>query len=67
MTARQIFKYNPEVKEFLWGGNIWTMGYYINTVGQYGNLKMLQNYVKNQGIPKYTQLHMQAPTLFILD
>lgn len=66
MTARQIFKYNPEVKEFLWGGNIWTMGYYINTVGQYGNLKMLQNYVKNQGIPKYTQLHTQAPTLFTL-
>ena len=67
MTARQIFKLHPEVKEFLWGGNIWTMGYYINTVGQYGNLKMLQNYVKNQGIPKYTQLHTQAPTLFILD
>jgi len=41
MTARQIFKYNPEVKEFLWGGNIRTMGYYINIVGQYGNLKML--------------------------
>ena len=67
ITAKRIFKYHPEVKEFLWGGNIWTMGYYINTVGQYGNLKMLQNYVKNQGIPNYTQLHTQAPTLFTLD
>ena len=67
MTAKQIYKHHPEVKKFLWGGNIWTMGYYINTVGQYGNLKMLQNYVKNQGIPSYTQLHTQPPTLFTLD
>ena len=67
ITAKKIFKLHPEVKEFLWGGNIWTMGYYINTVGHYGNLKMLQNYVKNQGIPSYTQLHTQPPTLFTLD
>ena len=67
ITAKQIYKHHPEVKKFLWGGNIWTMGYYINTVGQYGNLKMLQNYVKNQGIPAYTQLHTQQPTLFTLD
>ena len=67
VTAKKIFKLHAEVKEFLWGGNLWTMGYYINTVGHYGNLKMLQNYVKNQGIPSYTQLYMQAPTLFTLD
>jgi REP element-mobilizing transposase RayT len=64
LTAREIYKNHPEVKRFLWGGNIWTMGYYINTVGQYGNLKMITNYVKNQGIPNYTQLHIQEPTLF---
>ena len=64
ITAKQIYKQHPEVKKFLWGGNIWTMGYYINTVGQYGNLKMITNYVKNQGIPNYTQLHQQTPTLF---
>ena len=67
ITAKQIYKQHPEVKEFLWGGNIWTMGYYINTVGQYGNLKMLQNYVKNQGIPEYNQLHTQQPSLFTID
>lgn len=64
MTAKKIFKLHPEVKQFLWGGNIWTMGYYINTVGQYGNLKMLTNYVKNQGIKNYTQLHHQQLSLF---
>ena len=64
ITAKQIYKQHPEVKKFLWGGNIWTMGYYINTVGQYGNLTMIQNYVKKQGISNYTQLHTQQTSLF---
>ena len=67
ITAKQIYHKHPEVKKFLWGGHIWTMGYYINTVGQYGNLKMIQNYVKNQGVPNYTQLHTQQPTLFTIE
>ena len=66
ITAKQIYKHHPEVKKFLWGGNIWTMGYYINTVGQCGNLKMLQNYVKNQGIPAYTQLHTHSNRHYLL-
>lgn len=64
ITAKQIYKQHPEVKKFLWGGNIWTTGYYINTVGKYGDIKMIQNYVKNQGIPNYTQLHTQQVSLF---
>ena len=64
ITAKEIFKAHPEVKRFLWGGNFWTAGYYINTVGQYGNLKILTNYVKNQGLQDYNQIHLQQPTLF---
>ena len=64
ITAKHIYKLHPEVKKFLWGGNIWTSGYYINSVGQYGNMKMIQNYVQKQGIKDYTQLHTQEPTLF---
>ncbi|MCI0680288.1 IS200/IS605 family transposase [bacterium] len=64
ITAREIFAKHPEVKTFLWGGNFWTSGYYANTVGRYGNLSMIQNYVKNQGIPNYEQLHSEQPTLF---
>ena len=64
ITAKQIYKLHPEVKRFLWGGNIWTMGYYINTVGQSGDIKMIQNYVRNQGIKDYTQLHTQMLRLF---
>jgi len=64
ITARHIFAKHPEVKTFLWGGNLWTSGYYANTVGQYGNLAMIYNYVKNQGIKNYQQLHVQQPSLF---
>ena len=49
ITAIQIFKHHPEVKEKLWGGKFWTSGYYVNTVGQYGNAEMIKKYVQNQG------------------
>jgi REP element-mobilizing transposase RayT len=59
ITAQQMFKQHPEVKIFLWGGEFWTDGYYINTVGHYGNLKMIENYVKKQGVKGYRQLHLE--------
>ena len=34
ITARHIFERHPEVKTFLWGGNLWTSGYYAHTAGQ---------------------------------
>jgi putative transposase len=64
ITAKRIFEIHPEVKTFLWKKMFWTSGYYINTVGQYGNLSMITNYVKRQGIKEYTQIHSQHPTLF---
>jgi len=64
ITAKQMFEKHPEVKIFLWGRQFWTDGYYLNTVGQYGNLKMIENYVKNQGIPNYKQIYHQTLSLF---
>jgi len=64
ITAIQMFERHPEVKSFLWGGEFWTDGYYLNTVGQYGNLTMLENYVKRQGTKNYTQLHHEQLALF---
>ena len=37
ITAREIFKKHPEIKKELWGGSLWTSGFYGNTVGQYAN------------------------------
>ena len=62
LTAREIFSRNPEVKHVLWGGKFWTSGFYINTVGQYGNESMIRNYVKNQG-REYQQIQRNQPTL----
>ena len=62
ITAREIFKLNPEVKRMLCG-QFWTKGYYVNTVGQYATEAIIRNYVKNQGNP-YTKLHQGQSTLF---
>ena len=66
ITAREIFRLHPEVKKMLWGGQIWTSGYYINTVGQYGNEKVIREYVENQG-KQYKQIHRSQLNMFDLD
>ena len=65
ITSREIFRRVPEVKKQLWGGEFWSRGYYINTVGQHGNEESVKNYVKNQGREKeYKQLHREQLSLF---
>jgi len=61
--TRQFFRRHPDVKIFLWGGNLWTSGYYVNTVGN-ANMSIIKNYVQNQGLPEYTQLYQTTLTLF---
>ena len=61
--SHQFFIRHPEVKVFLWGGNLWTGGYFINTVGN-ANMSIIKNYVKNQGLLEYSQLHTAQPVLF---
>ena len=56
ITAREIFSKHQEIKKILWGGNLWTSGFYANTVGQYGSEEMIRNYVKNQG-KEYNKVH----------
>ena len=49
ITARQIFLEHPEVKKWLWGGEFWTDGYFVSTVGKNTNEDVIREYVKNQG------------------
>lgn len=63
LTAREIFRTHAEVKKMLWGGKFWTSGYYANTVGQYGNEKVIKEYVQKQG-RTYHQIHRGQLTLF---
>ena len=49
ITAREIFKSCPEVKNYLWGGKFWTEGYFVSTVGAHGTEQMIKHYVQQQG------------------
>ena len=57
MTARMVFKINPEVKKKLWGGEFWSDGYWMVTVSQNGTEKVIREYVKNQGNQQYETAH----------
>ncbi len=59
ITAKRIFKYNPEVKKKLWGGEFWSDGYWMVTVSQNRTEESVRNYVKNQGYGKYEIEHKQ--------
>ena len=65
ITAKQIFQLHPEIEAKLWGGNFWTSGYYVNTVGQYANEEVIKKYVENQGkIKEYKKVYKGQLTLF---
>jgi REP element-mobilizing transposase RayT len=70
ITAKEIFKKHPEVKEKLWGGEFWSDGHFVSTVGKHGNEETIGNYVKAQGAGKdYKQLYKvkndeNQPSLF---
>jgi REP element-mobilizing transposase RayT len=65
LTAREIFARVPSVKKQLWGGEFWTDGYYVGSVGQHATEEVIRQYVKNQGQEKdYQQLHVQQLKLF---
>ena len=49
ITARQLFRTHPEIKQMLWGGNLWTSGYYVNTVGQYASRDVIEKMWPGRG------------------
>jgi len=65
LTAREVFQRVPSVKKQLWGGEFWSDGYYVSTVGQHGSEAEIRQYVATQGrTNEYRQLHTQQLTLW---
>jgi REP element-mobilizing transposase RayT len=65
ITAKELFRLHPEVKQKLWGGQFWTDGYYVNTVGQYANEEVIKKYVQDQGKKnEYKQFYKGQLRLF---
>ena len=60
ITAREMFKRHPEIREQLWGGEFWSKGYFMSTVGKHGDEQKLRKYVRSQGTQHpYEVLHEQ--------
>ena len=51
--ARAVFRYHPYIKKQLWGGELWTDGYYAVTVSQSNTESVVADYVSNQGNGNY--------------
>ena len=60
ITAREIFSRVPEVKKQLWGGEFWTDGYFVSTVGEHANEDVIRAYIQKHGDTEdYNQLHKE--------
>lgn len=60
LTAREIFKRCGYLRKELWGGELWTDGYFASTVGRHGDEDVIGRYVRNQGNgegKEYKKLH----------
>ena len=65
ITARELFRQMPELRNTLWGSALWTKGYYMSTVGRTGSENAVRKYVQSQGkTQEYHQLHTDQLKLF---
>ncbi len=63
VIAREVFARCPDVKKKLWGGEFWSDGYFIASVGIQESEKTVRLYVQQQGHERqYRQLHAQPST-----
>ena len=49
ITAIELFKRHIEIKEQLYGGEFWSDGGYVGTVGEGVNGDIIRGYIKSQG------------------
>ena len=55
ITARELFARFPLLKKELWGGEFWSDGFYLATISERGNWRIVERYVAEQGKTKSTQ------------
>ena len=49
ISAKELFKKFPEIKQELWGGHFWATGYYVGSVGGEKTETVIRKYIQNQG------------------
>jgi putative transposase len=45
ISAKIIFKEFPEVKKSLWGGELWSDGYFVRSVGDKVTAEVIRKYI----------------------
>lgn len=56
ISARLVFQEFPEVKKRLWGGELWSDGFFVRSVGDKVTAEVIRNYIKYQHDPKQLDL-----------
>ena len=51
ITAKRLFERFPSIKNQLWGGHLWTRGYFVMTSGEGTTDEMILRYIKEQRNP----------------
>jgi len=49
ITGRMMFKQFPEIKKQLWGGELWSDGGFVGTIGQAQGIEGMKRYIQRQG------------------
>jgi putative transposase len=48
VSARELFRSHPELREELWGGELWGDGYFVRLVGDEVTAEVIRRYIKLQ-------------------
>ena len=59
ISAKEMFKKFPELRKLMWGGEYWSDGGYIGTVGEDTTAEVVKRYIQNQGSPKEKEMYKQ--------
>lgn len=60
LTAREEFRRGPAVTKYLRGGEFWSDGSHLSTVGRHSSKGEIRRYIARQGRrQEYSQLHTQ--------
>ena len=49
ITAIKLFETHPDIKKELWGGEFWSDGGFVSTVGEGVNAEIIRKYIQDQG------------------
>lgn len=63
ISAKELFKAFPDIRSRLWGGEFWSDGGYIGTVGEGTTEQVVRTYIRNQGSEHEKKLYHQLKFL----